>query len=57
MLFCNVLSTLGGKHYREVENIHSGDDPISVGVKQGEFKQVSINVDTVCLVNAFTQTR
>ena len=28
----------GGGNYREVENIHSGDDPISVGVKLGEVK-------------------
>lgn len=55
MLFCNVLSTLGGD-YREVENIHSGDDPISVGVKLGEVKQVSINAHTACLISTATLT-
>jgi hypothetical protein len=41
----------GGGYYREVENIHRGDDPISVGVKRGEFKQVSISVLIVCLTS------
>ena len=39
-----------------MENIHFGDDPISVVVKLGEFKQVSISVHTACLISTVTLT-